>query len=160
MDISFVETMRGSLKDAQGVEHPIEFHIRSDGDTTGRCRVHGLITVPPWAEGGEVDGTLTISAVPASISYRLRFGEGLTLDADKHPTLLAPLRSMTSMHAVVRDAEQRTLAEGPMRFNLRQLPEFLASWLPFDRRQQRALQSELRAAARRRLSGLGGASSR
>lgn len=152
MAISFVETMRGSLRDGEGAEHPVEFRVAAAG-LGSELRLRGLIWIPPWVEGGEAEGILSFSLSPPTLGYRLRFAGGLALDAQKHPTVLAPLRSMTSMRAVLRDAAGQTLAEGPMRFDLRDLPQFLASWLPFARGQQRALDAERRAAGRPGISG-------
>ncbi len=150
MKISFVETMQGSLRDADGEEHSVRFRVAATG-FGGSFELRGLVTLPPWVEEVEADGTLTMSIAPPRLSYRLRFGAGLTLEADKHPTPLSPIRSMTFMRTVVRDAAGKTLAEGPMTFELRDLPQFLASWLPFGQRQQRTLDAELRAAARKEL---------
>jgi hypothetical protein len=152
MKISFVETMRGTLRDADGVEHAVEFRVNASG-AGGEFTLRGRITLPPWVEGGAAEGTLTMSIVPPLLAYRLSFGDGLTLEADKHPTPLSPLRSMTFMNAIVRDKTQKTIAEGPMRFDIRELPQFLASWLPFGHRQQRALDADLREAARKELLG-------
>ncbi len=151
MKISFVETMRGTLKDADGVDHPVEFRVNASGGG-GDFTLRGLITLPPWVEGAEASGTLTMSIAPPRLAYRLTFGDALTLAADKHPTPRSPLRSMTYMETIVRDKTQKTIAEGPMRFDLRELPQFLASWLPFGRRQQRALDADLRETARKGLS--------
>jgi hypothetical protein len=152
MAISFVETMRGSLRDGEGAEHPVEFRVVAAG-LGSELALRGLIWIAPWVEGGEAEGTLSFGLSPPTLGYRLRFAGGLTLEAEKHPTVRAPLRSMTSMHALLRDAAGQTLAEGPMRFDLRDLPQFLASWIPFARRQQRALDAERRAASRQELLG-------
>jgi hypothetical protein len=150
MKISFVETMQGSLRDDGGEEHPVRFRVEASG-SGGNFELRGMITLPPWVEDAEADGTLTMSIAPPRLAYRLRFGKGLTLDADKHPTPLSPIRSMTFMRAIVRDADGKTLAEGSMTFALRDLPQFLASWLPFNQGQQRALHADLREAARKEL---------
>jgi hypothetical protein len=150
MKISFVESMQGSLRDESGDEHPVRFRVAASG-SGGNFELRGLVTLPPWVQDAEAEGTLTMSIAPPRLSYRLRFGNGLTLEADKHPTPLSPLRSMTFMRTVVRDAAGKTLAEGPMTFALRDLPQFLASWLPFGRRQQHDLDAEVRAAARKEL---------
>ena len=151
MKISFVETMRGTVKDSEGAEHPVEFRVTASGEVGGELALRGVIKLPPWAEETEVEGTLDLSLVPPALRYRLRFGEGLTLEADKHPTPFAPLRSMTTMHAVVRGAAAKPLAEGTMRFDLWELPRFVASWIPLGRRQQRALDATRRAVVRKQL---------
>jgi hypothetical protein len=153
--ISFVETMQGSLQDAEGLDHPAEFHVTASGEAGRPLTLQGLISLPPWAEEIETEGTLTMSVAPPCLRYHLRFGAGLTLDAEKHPTIFAPVSSMTVMHAVVRGEAAKPLAEGEMRFELRELPKFLASWIPFGHRQQLALDAERRAAVRRQLLSSG-----
>ena len=153
---SFVETMRGWLCDREGREHPAAFEVQARG-ARGRFALRGVISAPPFADEALAEGTLAISALPPSIAYRLRFaspaGEPLELAAEKHPTPLHPLRSMTAMEATVTDARGAQVAAGTMLFDLRDLPRFLASWLPVHALAQRQLEAARRRVERRLLAG-------
>jgi hypothetical protein len=158
MDIEFVETMRGWLKTASGgAEHPISFEVHAQG-SNGRFQLRGLISAPPLALESVASGTLTMRPLPLirSIAYHLQFpgqdGQRYTLEAEKRPTPLAPIRSMTEMPATVRDPSGAIVAEGMMFFDLRDLPSFAASWLPIRRTAQRLLDTRRRALERRLLS--------
>jgi hypothetical protein len=155
MQISFVETMRGTLTDEGGGTHPIAFELKAIRIEGGRFDLSGVIFLPPFAREAAAQGTLAIS--PFAITYRLSFrgdrGDTLALDAEKHPSPLSPLRSMTEMEATIRDAAGRRIAHGPMTFDLRDLFAFAVSWLPIFKTQQRALDVRRRAIVRQLLSG-------
>ncbi len=131
MAIAFAETMRGWLRAPEG-EQPISFELRASGGAGGRFALAGRLSFPPFALDAPARGELAIS--PRRLAYALAFagddGRRYRLLAEKRPSLLAPVRSMTSMWAVVRELDGPAVAEGEMRFDLRDLPAFLASWLP------------------------------
>ncbi len=154
MPLSFVETMRGWLRGDGRPEFPVSFELVARNARRGRFEVRGLVTAPPLAPETPARGTLSIGI--GSIAYHLEFvGEGqqrLCLDATKHPTLLAPLRSMTRMHATITDDSGRVVASGEMRFEVRDLPAFLASWAPATRRGRDQLDTRRRHLERHALS--------
>jgi|GEM_PF-128745 len=157
MPKSFVETMRGELRDDSGRETPVSFTVEAIGtDRAGVHRVSGVVCAPPWADEAACNGTLTMAAGLRAIHYEVRFvaddGRALWIDATKHPRASAPFATMTDMPATLRDAEGVALAEGRMQFLTRDLPAFARSWLPFVDGGRKALAMRRRAAERRALS--------
>ena len=156
MPPSFVETMRGWLKSGEG-EHPISFQVHAAGTGGGRFELTGVIHAPPLAVERPARGELEISARKRSISYRLSFlgedGRAYSLSAVKHVSLRAPVRSMTRMATVIHDAEGRPVAEGEMRFDLRDLGAFARSWLPVVGDERRRLDARRRQLDRQLLAG-------
>lgn len=156
MRISFVETMSGTLTDEEGTERPVAFDVSAvSRGPAGHFELRGLMRAPPWAPETETSGTLVISPLKPALVYQLRFtardGRTLTLDAQKTPSPLRPLTSMTFMPTVVREDGGRVLGRGSMRFDLRDLLPFLVSWLPGPRTQQKRLDARRRAVARQAL---------
>lgn len=154
MLLSFVETMRGWLRSDGGPEFPVSFELVALSTHRGRFSVRGLLAAPPLAPETPARGTLEMGL--GRIAYHLEFvGEGgrrLVLDATKHPTLLAPLRSMTRMLATIKDESGRVVASGEMRFEVRDLPAFIASWLTAAQAGRRQLETRRRHLERRALS--------
>ncbi|GMU60209.1 MAG: hypothetical protein AMXMBFR34_19720 [Myxococcaceae bacterium] len=157
MPIAFVETMRGTLKDGAGAARPVDFHVRASGGSGGHFELSGVVHAAPWAEETVATGTLVISALPASIAYdvcfRARDGKTLRLHGAKRPSLFAPVKSMTVLGVTLSDEAGLALAEGTMRFDLMDLPGFLASWLPVPSKARRQLEARRVAVARRELLG-------
>ena len=157
MRLSFVETMRGAVRDARGIAHPICFEVSAEGGGGGRFALRGIAKAPPWAREAAARGTLTIAPRARTITYALRFeaeaGGEVTLEAQKRLSLLAPLRSLTTMPVTVRGPAGEALARGEMSFDLRGIVPFLASWLPAARAQARRLDVRRRAVERARLRG-------
>ncbi len=152
MQLSFVETMGGTVRDGQGVQRALSFEVSARGGAGGRFALRGLASAPPWAGRVPAHGTLTIDPLARTVTYALRLdapgGEALTLDAQKRFSLRAPLRSMTQMPVTLRDASGAVLAEGALSFSLHTLPRFLASWVSPSRAQQHELDVRRRAIAR------------
>jgi hypothetical protein len=155
LTISFVEAMRGWLRRPDGFELPISFEVSAVGIRPGHFEIRGLLAAPPLVREAPARGTLEMSL--SLIAYHLDFtgddGQSLHLDAAKHPSILAPLKSMTEMEARVTDDGGRVLASGEMRFATRDLPGFLASWLPGRRQARRQLDTRRRGLERRALAG-------
>lgn len=157
MRVSFVETMRGELRDEQGQVHPVEFELRTDAGWSaflrdGRTEATGLVRAAPWASEAPIRGTLTIDPRAPRIAYALQFEGGdetYALSGEKHPDWRHPLTSMTRLPLTLQ-ATGRVLAEGSVRFDLRELPQFLVSWLPLGR-AQKALDVRRRQVERRLL---------
>lgn len=153
--MKFVETMRGWVRGADGVEHPIAFDVRASAtERPGHFSLEGIVSAPPFAPEALATGTLVMSALPPSIAYHLRFESPahgpLELVAAKHPRPWAPLRTMTLMEATLSSGAG-VLARGPMRFLLADLPPFLASWLPVRTQAARRLDAGTRLLERRLL---------
>jgi hypothetical protein len=146
MQPSFVETMRGTLKDELGHPHRVEFEVSATGEGLGYFRLEGLARAEPWAEDVKANGTLIISPTMRFIRYRVRFpaaGGEWELKGEKRPKLLAPLTSMTTLPIELVDPKGTLKAWGDMTFSLTDLPGFLASWLPFYRGPRKALEAKL-----------------
>jgi len=155
VQLSFVETMTGTLRDGAGREHPVSFDVSARGRGVGHFDLLGVLSAPPWAAETSAEGTLTISLLRGSIAYRLWFTAAdrrrLRLEAEKTPSLLRPISSMTFMPAEIQDSVGQVLGRGSMTFDLNDLLPFLASWLPGPRHQQRRLDVRRRAIDRQLL---------
>ena len=143
--LSFVETMRGAVTEPGGTERTVEFTVSATRVGTGRFELKGLARAAPWLAEGEVRGTLVMSLLPPAITYHLELPGGVSLDAQKDPRPWRPLHSFTFMPVTLTGADGRVLAQGSMRFDLRELPKFAASWLPWasQRRQLDAQRRQL-----------------
>jgi len=158
MRLSFVETMRGTVRDLHGDVHSIAFDVSAIGNSRdGHFALRGLARAPHWAREAAAHGTLTIAPRERTITYVVRFrseaGAELLLDAQKRFSFFAPLRSMTLMPVTLRDASGEVIARGEMMFDLRELVPFLASWLPLIKAPQKRLDARRRAAVRALLRG-------
>jgi hypothetical protein len=139
MKVEFVETMRGTLRDSEGSESKVEFEVHAEAEhlrgflRDGHTRLKGILRAAPYADEVSATGELTIAPL-RSLAYLLTFesnGVRYRLEGEKHPSLLQPLRSMTEMDVVLRTEAGAELARGQMRFAIKELGGFLASWLPF-----------------------------
>ena len=150
--LSFVETMRGEVDGDTG-PRKLEFTVRADGTGRGTFSLKGVASFDGWSNEAEAKGTLEISVLPPRVRYQLELSSPkglLRLDAEKHPSPLNPLRSMTWMPVTVRDEAGKVVGKGEMTFDLRDLPGFAASWLPL-KTQQKQLDAKRRALTRRLL---------
>jgi hypothetical protein len=154
LSVSFAETMRGWLRADDGPELPVSFEVVAQRERAGRFTLRGLIAAPPLVPETPARGTLEMSL--GRIAYHLTFvgagGRPLVLDATKHPSVLAPLRTMTCMLATIRDPSGNVVASGEMRFDVRDLPEFALSWLCPLQRGRRELDTRRRHLERLGLS--------
>lgn len=162
MKLSFVETMRGWITLEDQRAHPLSFHLRAEGDLSGRFTVRGLIALPPLVSEAALSGTLEISPLRRTISYDLAFaaddGRALRLVAAKHPSIFAPLQGMTEMPVELLAADPASavvtrLGQGTMRFALADLPSFGASFLWRGTVAERRLEADRTRLERRRLIG-------
>lgn len=155
MNIAFVETMRGFITPKSGPSTPVDFNVRASGGAGGRFTLTGVVHAGPWIEETTCEGTLHISAIPARLAYDVRFktadGHALRLHGAKKPSLLSPIKGMTVLPIALSDEAGTVLAEGEMRFDLTELPGFLASWLPRPSRAHRQLEARRMAVARQQL---------
>jgi hypothetical protein len=154
MPLSFVETMRGWMRGDGMPDFPVSFELAAINVRRGHFEVRGLVAAPPFAAETPARGTLKMGL--GSIAYHLEFardGKRYCLDATKHPTVLAPLRSMTRMNATIADEAGRVVASGEMRFEARDLAAFVASWLPTSKEARHRLDTRRRSIERRALNG-------
>ena len=155
MNLSFVEAMRGWIRGESGSEFPISFEVRAVQQRGRHFAIRGLLSAPPLTRETPTEGTLQLG--PTTLVYHLDFtaadGRRLALDAVKHPSVLAPLRSMTRMQATVRDEAGLLVASGEMRFALRDMPAFVTSWLPVIGGGHRELDARRRQVERLALAG-------
>src|SRR4051812_36000646 len=104
--------MRGTLT-RDGAQHPVEFTVTARAEGLGFFTLDGTAKAAPWAEG-PAHGSLRISlfALERFIRYRLALPNGFTLEGEKTPSPLSPLRSMTWMPVKLLDAGGATVAQG------------------------------------------------
>lgn len=156
MPIAFVETMRGTVRDAKGVERAVDFHVRAAGGSAGHFELSGVVHAAPWVDETVASGTLDLSVLPPSIAYDVRFrgadGRPLRLHGAKRPSLVRPVASMTVLDITLSDDAGLALAQGTLRFDLMDLPGFLASWLPVPTKPHRQLEARRVAVARKELA--------
>jgi hypothetical protein len=152
----FVETMRGHLTHL-GARSDLAFHVRATRQLGAQFELQGVIHAPPWAAETTATGTLQMSALPPRIAYEVRFeatdGRRLRLVGAKHPSLFRPVHSMSWLRVQLVDEANVPLASGSMRFDLLDLPGFLASWGPRPTRAAKALEARRHAVARAKLLG-------
>jgi hypothetical protein len=163
MVVSFVETMRGTVRGDEGRSYPCDFNIKAEASSlrkllkTGMTQISGLVHAEPWVAEAPARGTLTMSLLPPRISYSVGFqskeGKELVIEGAKEVQASALLYSMTHLPVTVREKSGAVLGTGELTFDLKELVPFLASWLPFPRHAQRMLDMERRAVERRALAG-------
>jgi hypothetical protein len=150
MNLSFVETMRGELSPG----HPVAFHVRASGGLDGHLALSGVVHAAPWVDETTCEGTLDLSL--RRLAYDVRFrdagGRALRLHGEKHPSARSPLRSMTVLPVTLVDEAGGQLAQGELTFDLLELPQFLASWLPLPTRAHRQLTARRLSVERHQLS--------
>jgi hypothetical protein len=157
MQIAFVETMRGFVTPKSGPSAPVDFNVRASGGAGGHFTLTGVVHAGPWIDETTCEGTLDISALPPRLAYDVHFktadGQRLRLHGAKHPSVLSPVSSMTVLPIELSDAQGVVLGEGELRFDLTELPGFIASWLPRPSRAHRQLEARRVAVARLQLTG-------
>ncbi|MBE2249003.1 MAG: hypothetical protein IAE78_05580 [Myxococcus sp.] len=156
MALSFIETMRGAVTDANGREHPLAFHVRTQQLNGGHFALEGVVHASGFGDEAPCEGTLDLSLAPPALRYRVRWsagGDDLVLSGAKAPSLLAPVKSMTVLPVTLARASGGRLASGTLRFDLFDLPAFLKSWLPVPTRGRRRFEARHVAVSRRALVG-------
>lgn len=134
-ELSFSETMAGTLIGDDGLAHALSFTVQALDEGRGYFRLVGNATAEPWARQAPAEGVLVLR--PRSLRYRVAFagpGGRWTVAGQKSPSLRHPLRSMTTLPVTLTDAQGQERARGDLRFDLADLPRFLRSWLPGARR--------------------------
>ena len=155
MQVAFVETMRGFVTPKSGPSAAVDFNVRASGGAGGRFTLTGVVHAWPWIDETTCEGTLLISAIPARLTYDVHFksadGRKLRLHGAKHPSLFSPIEGMTLLQITLLDDSGATLGVGELRFDLTELPGFLASWLPRPSKAHRQLEARRMAVARLQL---------
>ena len=157
MQIAFVETMRGFVTPKSGPSSAVDFNVRASGGAGGRFTLLGVVHAAPWIDETTCEGTLHLSAIPARLTYDVHFktadGRKLRLHGAKSPSLFSPIKGMTVLLIALSDEWGAVLAAGELRFDLTELPAFLASWLPRQSKAHRQLEARRMAVARNQLLG-------
>jgi hypothetical protein len=152
MKLSFIEAMRGWVAGEDGVEHPIAFEVRAEETARrGHFALSGILWAPPFVPQAEARGTLVIAPFLRSLTYDLEFA-GLRLRAEKHPSILAPKKTMTEMIATITRGDD-IVARGMMRFDLADTIPFVASWLQIRTEAARRLHAGAMVLERKRIAG-------
>ncbi len=140
--LEFSETMSGRMQILDGDEVDAEFEVRASLDmdkaeklaTRGATfQLEGLLRLPGIAEAAPCYGTLVMRPMErhATLRYDLVFqaddGRDLELRGSKDVSLLSISRGMTTLHTGVWHDSER-IAKGTLRFDLRQIPDWLATW--------------------------------
>ncbi|WP_330180840.1 GMC family oxidoreductase N-terminal domain-containing protein [Nocardia sp. NBC_01503] len=142
MPLTFFETMRGELYDADGRAHHVAMDLRCESGrargfvTNGRSRLTGTIRALPWVDGAAVLGTLV--ALPVTkrrMSYDLDFrdGEGRAWRLSGHKDVRWLRRAHASLTTLDTTlwCEDREIATGRMQFFANDYPSFLRSFQPW-----------------------------
>ncbi|HET9380789.1 MAG TPA: hypothetical protein VFP69_08160 [Streptomyces sp.] len=143
----FAETMEGTLRlsTSPGESRSVTLGLRVEAPgplrplastaatLTGRVRVDG------WADDPHATGSMVVAPVSEGrIAYQVRFtaldGHAYVVRGHKSPTWRSPLRSMTVLPVTLAPAgggdggTAGVTGEGLLRFPLRTVPSFAASW--------------------------------
>jgi hypothetical protein len=146
MNVGFVETMRGSITTRDGAQARIEFEVSAHAPhlrqflKDGKTAITGILRAEGIAREAPARGTLVID-LPRALTYAVDFeanGSRYHLAGKKTPSVLSPFKSMSEME-VVLTKDGAEVGRGQMVFDLRELPGFLASWLPFHARPRLSL---------------------
>ena len=142
MGLSFFETMGGEVVDSRGETRAMDFEIKVEAShlahflRTGHARITGVVRVPPWTEGAAMEGRLQIEPARRRLVYSFGFasdiGDRLRFEGKKSLsyTPWGFVKSMTVLRgALLKDGE--VVAEGALRFDLKDIVSFAGSWRPW-----------------------------
>ncbi len=144
MGVSFFERMQGVLFGLDGAPSPIDFALKCEAShlrqvlRDGVLHVSGALSAPPWATDAPALGTVRLDPANRALHYALTFqgddDRPLRLVGRKDTSPWRPIAGMTrlatSLHATDPTGRERLVALGTMRFELADLPAFLASFSP------------------------------
>ncbi|MGV9414171.1 GMC family oxidoreductase N-terminal domain-containing protein [Nocardia sp. NPDC003693] len=142
MPVTFFETMRGELFDADGHAHHVAMDLRCESGrargfiTNGRARITGTIRAAPWVDGAAVTGTLIALPVTKRLmSYEIDFrdeaGRAWHLSGRKDVRWVRRAHASLTTLATTLSREDREIASGTMQFFANDYPSFLRSFQPW-----------------------------
>lgn len=138
---SFDETMSGPIT-LEGHSHPqhMEFRIHAEVPSLGsflsdgRTHIAGTVSIPGVADSAALQGSLWIWPHKRILRYDFSFtandGSPCRFAGQKDVSPLAPVETMTTLPSYLYDAHGREIGQAEVRFDLSDLPTFLASWRP------------------------------
>lgn len=100
-----------------------------------RVRIAGTVEAEGLARGAFLEGEMELDPLLGRvIGYRFRFtgddGRAYAFRGRKEMRLLHPIRSLTTLPGALLDEDGRAVGHAALRFALRDLPAFLASFRP------------------------------
>jgi choline dehydrogenase-like flavoprotein len=137
MGWTFFESMRGEVRATDGAWVHVDLALRC---ASRRMRAMvggaplellGTATASPWAEGAACWGTLTVNPIAGVLRYEVAFdddaGRRLTVTGQKDVRLRRGVEGYLHLPVVVREGVTE-IARGALRFEIDDLPAFLASF--------------------------------
>ena len=135
MALTFDETMRGTMLDAQGAPHLLEFTVAVEAHDArrflrrGDARLSGVVTVRPWAEDAVLDGRFRLS--PSGMDYAFEFegsdGAAWSFVGRKNLDWARPFSTATTLYSELKRGED-SIATGTVYFDLNDAAALAASW--------------------------------
>ncbi len=138
---SFDETMAGPIT-LQGSQHPqhMEFRLHAEVPSLGeflndgRTEITGTVSIAGFADSAALSGSLWILPLKRQIRYEFGFssndGAPCRFAGQKDVSPLDPVTTMTVLPAYLFDAHGQEIGQAEVRFELGDLPAFIASWRP------------------------------
>ena len=138
---SFDETMAGPIT-LSGSPHPqhMEFRLHAIAPSLGsfledgRTEIAGTVSIPGYADSAALAGSLWIWPLRRVLRYEFSFasndGSPCRFAGQKDVSPLDPVNTMTILPGCLYDAHGKEVGQAEVRFELSDLPTFLASWRP------------------------------
>jgi hypothetical protein len=138
---SFDETMAGPLT-IHGATHPthMEFRIHAEVSSLGsflsdgRTEIAGTVSIPGFAESAALLGSLWIWPLRRILRYEFGFtnndGMPCRFAGQKDVSPFDLVNTMTFLPGILFDEQGHEIGQADVRFELSDLPTFLASWRP------------------------------
>lgn len=138
---SFDETMSGpiTLADHPHPQH-MEFRVHAEVPSLvsflsdGRTRLTGTVSIPGFVDSAAVEGSLWILPKERVIRYEFTFhdraGATFRFAGEKNVSPFDLVRTMTELPGFLFDAHGKEIGQAEVRFDLADLPSFLASFRP------------------------------
>ncbi len=138
---SFDETMAGPITftDSPHPQH-MEFRIHAEVPSLGaflhdgRTVIVGTVAIPGFADSAALSGSLWIWPLRRVLRYEFSFtnneGTPCRFAGQKDVSPLDLVDTMTILPGCLYDAHGKEIGQAEVRFELSDLPTFLASWRP------------------------------
>ncbi|MFO0623066.1 MAG: hypothetical protein U0745_16860 [Polyangia bacterium] len=138
---SFDETMAGPItlehqNHPQHMEFRIHAEVASLGSflSDGRTSISGTVSIPGLADSAALSGSLWIWPHKRILRYEFSFarndGSPCRFAGQKDVSPLDLVETMTALPSYLYDAHGHEIGQAEVRFDLSDLPTFLASWRP------------------------------